>query len=86
MADFSFRSGELVLLTLNQESDTLATVMRPYKGYVEVEIIREDGTAQKVVVAPSSLKKFDPSKEDNHVTDHHRQPQQTDPRHGRGRK
>jgi hypothetical protein len=86
MADPRFRSGDLVWLSLNEDKDTIATVMRPYKGYIEVEIIREDGTTQKVVVSHSSLKKFDPSEEDSHVADHRSQPQQVHPRHGRGRK
>jgi hypothetical protein len=56
-------------MSLDKQDDTLATVIRPFKGYVEVEIERSDGSKQKLVVKPSALKQLQPEKEDNYVTD-----------------
>lgn len=62
-----FRSGETVTLILDDRSETTATVIRPYKGYVEVETTGKDGRSMKLFVLPQSLRK--PDKETKHADD-----------------
>ncbi len=56
MKEYSFRSGDTVVLTLDGQRPQPATIVRPFKGYVQVQITRPDGSQQKLIVLPRQLR------------------------------
>ena len=56
MNAYEFRSGDVVVLTLDGQPEQYAMIIRPFKGYVQVQITRPDGSTQKLIVLPRQLR------------------------------
>ena len=56
MNAYEFRSGDMVVLQLDGQPEQAAMIVRPFKGYVQVQITRPDGSKQKLIVLPRQLR------------------------------